>query len=92
MAGHHLVDFPHRLSAEEIAARIGAAAGSRLLYPVQANAVFLRFEPGQKDELRARFGFYDWGPPRLQAARFVVSWNQPQGDVDALCEALAGWN
>jgi len=79
--------------ANQLAARIAAAAGSRMLYPVQANAVFLRFGPGQKDELRARgFGFYDWGPPRMQAARFVVSWNQPQGDVDALCEALAGWN
>jgi threonine aldolase len=70
-------------------ARIAAAAGDRLLYPVQANAVFLQFRPGEKDALRARgFGFYDWGAPRTQGARFVVSWDQPESDVDALCGAL----
>jgi threonine aldolase len=79
--------------ANQLAARIGAAAGARLLYPVQANAVFVRFGPGEKDALQAQgFGFYDWGAPHEQAARFVVSWDQPESDVDALCEALAGWN
>ncbi len=75
--------------ANGLAARVGSAAGSRLLYPVQANAVFLRFEPGEKESLRARgFGFYDWGAPRDDAGRIVVSWDQPEDDVDALCEAL----
>jgi threonine aldolase len=77
--------------ANALAARIGKAAGSRLLYPVEANAVFLRFAPGEKEALRARsFGFYDWGAPRTESARFVVSWDQPESDVDALCEALRG--
>jgi threonine aldolase len=76
--------------ANALAARIGSAAGSRLLYPVQANAVFLRFAPGEKAALRARgFGFHDWGAPRDDAGRIVVSWDQPESDVDALCEALA---
>jgi threonine aldolase len=76
--------------ANALAARIGAAAGGRLLYPVQANSAFLRFAPGEKEALRARgCGFHDWGPPRENAARFVVSWDQPESDVDALCEALA---
>jgi len=76
--------------ANALAARIGAAAGTRLLYPVQANSAFLRFAPGEKEALRARgCGFHDWGPPRENAARFVVSWDQPESDVDALCEALA---
>lgn len=79
--------------ANQLAARIGAAAGSRLLYPVQANAVFLGFRPGEKQALREQgFGFYDWGAPREDAARFVVSWNQPETDVAALCEALAAWS
>jgi threonine aldolase len=79
--------------ANRLAAAIGAAAGGRLLYPVQANAVFLRFAPGQKQALREQgFGFYDWGPPREEAARFVVSWNQPEADVAALCESLARWS
>lgn len=75
--------------ANALAADIGSAAGSRLLYPVQANAVFLRFAAGEKQALRARgYAFHDWGPPRDNAARFVVSWDQPQSDVDALCQAL----
>jgi threonine aldolase len=76
--------------ANRLAARIATTAGSRLLYPVQANAVFLRFPPGGKEALRARgFNFYDWGAPRHESARFVVSWDQPESDVDALCAALA---
>lgn len=79
--------------ANRLAARIGSTAGRHLLHPVQANAVFVRCPPGQREALRARgFGFYDWGPPREDAARFVVSWDQDEGDVSALCEALAGWN
>jgi threonine aldolase len=79
--------------ANRLAARIGTAAGRHLLYPVQANAVFVRCPPGGRDALRARgFGFYDWGPPREDGARFVVSWDQDEADVAALCEALAGWN
>jgi threonine aldolase len=76
--------------ANALAARIAGAAGSRLLYPAHANMVFLRFAPGGKQALRKRgFGFHDWNAPREETARFVVSWNQPEADVDALCEALS---
>ncbi len=79
--------------ANLLAARIGVAAGTRLLYPVEANAAFVRFAPGQKQMLRERgFGFYDWGAPRDEAARFVVSWDQSEASVDALCEAIAAWS
>lgn len=79
--------------ANALALRIAAAAGERPLYPVQANSVFLKFRPGEKEALRQRgFGFYDWGAPRNDAARFVISWDQPDSDVDALCEVLRGWN
>ena len=37
----------------------------------------------------AGFEFYDWGPETDGEARFVVSWDQPEQDVLALCEALA---
>jgi threonine aldolase len=41
--------------------------------------------------LRAQgFAFYDWGSTDSGEARFVVSWDQPDGDVDALCTALEG--
>ena len=76
--------------ANALATRLGNAAGGRLLYPVEANAVFLRFAPGEKAALRARgFGFYDWGAPREESARFVICWDQPEEEVDALCKALA---
>lgn len=76
--------------ANALAARIAGAAGTRLLYPVHANMLFLRLAQREKDALRERgFGFYDWGAPQEESARFVVSWDQSEGDVDALCEALA---
>jgi threonine aldolase len=75
--------------ANRLAQRIGKAAGPRLLYPVQANEVFLAFQGDERELLRKRgFEFYDWGPPVQLSARFVVSWDQPEADVDALCEAL----
>ena len=76
--------------ANALARRIGASAGSALLHPVEANQVFLRLgEPGKAHLREAGFGFYDWGARESGMARFVVSWNQPQADVDALCAALS---
>jgi threonine aldolase len=90
LEGRFFLEYATRANA--LAARIGIAAADRLLYPVQANAVFLRLRPGEKQALREQgFGFYDWGAPREDSVRFVVSWDQPEHDVDTLCEALAGW-
>lgn len=75
--------------ANEGAQEIGRAAGSLLLYPVEANEVFLYLGPERKAALRAQgIEFYDWGPETSGEARFVVSWDQPQEDVPALCRAL----
>ena len=47
-------------------------------------------ESSGAQQLRAAgFEFYDWGPPHNGEARLVVSWDQPEADVDALCAALA---
>src|SRR5215469_9193538 len=76
--------------ANAFAQRIGRAAGGRLLEPVEANEVFVRLGGDGKTRLRASgFEFYDWGAAARGEARFVVSWNQPESDVNALCEALA---
>jgi threonine aldolase len=76
--------------SNELARRIGAAAGERLLAPVEANEVFVGLGDEVKHELRhAGFEFYDWGPQRSGEARFVVSWDQVEEDVSALCAALA---
>ncbi len=72
-----------------LAQRIGLAAGARLLHPVEANEVFVQLGAAGKDALRSSgFEFYDWGTQDCGEARFVVSWDQPEADVAALCEGL----
>ena len=72
-----------------LAQRIGRAAGSALLHPVEANEVFLRLGIERRQQLRAQgFEFYDWGPAARGEARLVVSWDQPEEDVQALSTAL----
>ena len=73
-----------------LARRIGTAAGAALSHPVEANEIFLKLGVERRQALRdAGFEFYDWGAEPLGEARIVVSWDQPERDVQALCEALA---
>ncbi|HEY7962935.1 MAG TPA: beta-eliminating lyase-related protein [Steroidobacteraceae bacterium] len=72
-----------------LAQSIGQAAGAALLHPVEANEVFLNLGVGPRQALRAAgFEFYDWGVESAGEARLVVSWDQPEADVPALCAAL----
>jgi threonine aldolase len=72
-----------------LAQRIGHAAGAALMHPVEANEVFLRLGSERRAALRAAgFEFYDWGAEHHGEARFVVSWDQPEEEVQALCTAL----
>ena len=74
-------------AANGAAAKLAAAAGGRLIHPVEANELFLRVSAEEAARLRAAgFEFYDWGPGE---ARFVTSWNQPSEEVDALAAAIA---
>ena len=51
--------------------------------------MFLRLGTERRQQLRAQgFEFYDWGPEARGEARLVVSWDQPEEDVQALCAAL----
>jgi threonine aldolase len=69
---------------------LATAAAGRLLYPVEANEVFVRLQHGEAERLRAQgFGFYDWGAAGSGEARLVVSWDTPEADVSALARALA---
>lgn len=73
-----------------LALRIAHAAGTRLVHPAEANEVFVQLGTAGKDSLRqSGFEFYDWGAEISGEARFVVSWDQPEADVPALCEALS---
>ena len=72
-----------------LAQDIGRAAGASLMHPVQANEVFVKLGVQRRQALRAAgFEFYDWGAESAGEARFVVSWDQPDEDVPALCAAL----
>ncbi len=79
-------------SANAAAQIIAAAAGGRLLYPVQANELFLRLTPAEAAALRAQgFDFYDWGivDDIFGAARLVTSWQHTEADVAPLARAIA---
>lgn len=66
---------------------LAEAAGDRLVYPVEANEVFLRVTAEEAARLRAAgFDFYDWG---VGEARLVISWNQTAADIQPLADAIA---
>jgi threonine aldolase len=69
------------------AALLAAAAGDRLLHPVEANEVFLRVTAAEAASLRAKgFDFYDWAEGE---ARLVTSWDQQAAAIAPLAEAIA---
>ncbi|WP_294297084.1 beta-eliminating lyase-related protein [uncultured Sphingomonas sp.] len=66
---------------------LAQAAGDRLVYPVEANEVFLRVTADEAAGLRGLgFDFYDWG---LGEARLVISWNQTETEIAPLADAIA---
>ena len=70
-------------AANAAAAALAEAAGpDRLIYPVEANELFLRMGADEADTLRAKgYDFYDWGPGEV---RFVTSWDQDMEGVGQL--------
>jgi threonine aldolase len=74
-------------AANSAAQTIGGAAGDRLIYPVEANEIFVRATAAEADALRAKgFDFYDWGPDEI---RFVTSWDQGGEPLEQLAAAIA---
>ncbi|WP_375394598.1 threonine aldolase family protein [uncultured Sphingomonas sp.] len=73
-------------SANEGAAVLAAAAGERLVHPVEANEVFLRITSDEAGALRAQgFDFYDWAPGE---ARLVTAWDSDRTAIDTLAAAI----
>lgn len=69
------------------AAALAAACGDRLMYPVEANELFVRLTAEEAADLRAQgFDFYDWGEG---AARLVTSWDQDAASTAPLAAAIA---
>ena len=74
-------------AANATAQKLAQAAPHRLVYPVEANEVFLNVTSEEASHLRAQgFDFYDWGPGEI---RLVTSWDQRGDVVDRLAAALA---
>lgn len=66
---------------------LAKAARDRLVYPVEANEVFLRVSDEEAAKLVSQgFDFYDWGPGQI---RLVTSWNQSGEAVEQLASAIA---
>ena len=75
-------------AANHAAQALAQAAGSeRLVYPVEANELFVRMTPAEAAALRAQgYDFYDWGPGEV---RLVTSWDQDMRSVEQLAKAIA---
>lgn len=75
-------------SANAAAQTLAKAAPERLVYPVEANEVFLRVTPAEATALRSQgFDFYDWAPGEI---RLVTSWDQRGELVEKLAAAIRG--
>jgi threonine aldolase len=73
----------------DFARKIGRAGAKLLMHPVEANEIFLALGQERKRALReAGFEFYDWNAAGTGESRFVISWDQREEDVLALCAAL----
>ena len=69
------------------AQKLAGAAAGRLVYPVEANEVFIRVTDEEAVRLRADgFDFYEWGPGQI---RLVTSWDSEPEAVDRLAGAIS---
>jgi threonine aldolase len=74
-------------AANAAAQTLAKAAGDRLVYPVEANELFLRMSADEAASLRGQgFDFYDWGPGEI---RLVTAWDQGGEAVERLARAIA---
>ena len=74
-------------AANAVAQTRARAAPSRLVYPVEANEIFLKMSAEEAASLRSQgFDFYDWASGEI---RLVTSWDQQGEAVDRLAAAIA---
>jgi threonine aldolase len=74
-------------AANAAAQSLAQAAPQRLVYPVEANELFLKVTDREANSLRSQgFDFYEWGPGQI---RFVTSWDSESKAVDHLVSAIA---
>jgi len=92
----YLADDLWRRNAEHanrLAARLAAGFetmdGARLVYPVEANEVFVALPHAAIERAEAAgFGFYRWGGEEKGVIRLVTSFESREADVDGLLAAV----
>ncbi|WP_298306201.1 low specificity L-threonine aldolase [uncultured Erythrobacter sp.] len=73
--------------ANAAAGEVASGCEGRLMHPVEANELFVRISPEERETLRLQnFAFYDWG---ADAARFVTAWDTREDHAKALGQAIA---
>ena len=75
--------------ASRLEAGISALPGTRLLFPRQANGVFIELPPEAIDTLHAK-GWHFYTFIGAGGCRFMCSWDTAEEDVDALLADLRG--
>jgi threonine aldolase len=70
-----------------LASLLGLHAGVRVMYPVQANAVFAQIPRPAIALLKARYFFYVWDEP-ASVVRLMCSWDTTERDVRALARLI----
>lgn len=74
-------------AANGAAKTLAGAAQHRLVYPVEANEIFLKVTDEEAASLRGQgFDFYEWGPGQI---RLVTSWDQQGEALHRLAAAIA---
>lgn len=73
--------------AKELADRLQAFPDLEIVYPVEANGVFVRLPAEVIDAVREDVFFYDW-EPSTGVVRFMVSYDNTAEDVDALISSI----
>jgi threonine aldolase len=74
-------------AANAAAKALAKAAPQRLVYPVEANELFLKVSDEVAERLRGMgVDFYEWGPGEI---RLVTSWNHQPAEVERLAAAIA---
>ena len=73
-------------AANEAASTLAKAAAGRLVYPVEANELFVRMTAAEAAAIRSQgFDFYDWAPGEI---RLVTCWDQDMEAVRKLAAAI----
>jgi threonine aldolase len=74
-------------AANAAAQVLAKAAPHRLVYPVEANEIFLNVTAEESGRLQQQgFDFYEWGPGQI---RLVTSWDQEGEGLEQLAAAIA---